>query len=77
MGYEVYEFQLITEVFHVRSSFSNMDEGNILEMLNWEEERKCRARAKPVFPQHVCKPNIAVFGSAQEAEIIVYKLKLN
>lgn len=63
--------------FMWKSSFCNMGKGNILEMLNWEEKGKCRARAKPVFPWHVCKRNIAVFRSVQKAKNIVYKLKSN
>lgn len=81
MGYEATHKPLNSskqqKYFMGKSSFYNMDKRNILEMLNWVEKGKCRARAKPVFPWHVCKPNIAVFRSVQAAKNTVYKLKSN
>lgn len=41
-----------------KTSFHNLGKGNMLEILNWEEEGKRRARTKPIFPWYVCKPNI-------------------
>lgn len=41
-----------------KTSFHRLCKWNMLETLNWEEKGKCRARAKPIFPWYVCKPNI-------------------